>query len=300
MRKHAILFAGLVLQSLCQLAHAHAIVGMRVFPGTLTFSDPGVTDELDLNFGHAALTSIPGGAAPYASTWSLNESKTITKRLAVSLGSSYQNTVGPGGVQGFGNLNLGIDYGLWKSDSQETLITGALNESLGDTGGSGVGTTYSVFSPTLLFGRGFGDLPSDLRSLRPFAITGIVADNIPSAAFIPQSVTWGFSVQYSLPYLQSYVRDIGLKAPFNNIVPLIEFPMQTYTSGPFAGQTIGTINPGFVWIGHYGQVGLEATLPVNRASGHGLGVILGVGFYFDDIFPHSLGAPLFPTHTSTT
>ncbi|MHB8252811.1 MAG: hypothetical protein ACYDEV_03760 [Acidiferrobacter sp.] len=287
MRTRTIFLTGLVLRCLFEVAMAHAIVGMRVFPGTLTFSDPGVTDELDLTYARTP--------SPSASIFSLSDSKTITRRLGISVGSGYQDATTAGGPRGFTNLNLGIDYLLWKSASQETLLTGGLNESLGNTGSAGVGSTYSVFSPSVLFGRGFGDLPSSLRDLRPLAITGILAPNIPSTAAIPKSLSWGFSVQYSLPYLQSYVRDIGLRAPFNNIVPLVEFPMQTDTSGPSAGTTVGTINPGFIWIGRYGQVGLEATIPVNRASGHGVGVVLGVGFYFDDIYPHSLGAPLFPT-----
>ena len=293
-RRYTALAAGVVLRVLATSAHAHAIAGMRVFPGTLTFSDPGVTDEFDLGFGRAALSNTPGSPSPYVSTASAIESKTITKDLAFSIGGAYQGAGGNAVPSGFGNVAVGLSYLLWKSDSQETLITGALNESLNDTGSAGVGEPYSVFSPTLLFGRGLGDLPSNIRLLRPLALTGMVAANIPSAADVPRSVTWGLSVQYSLPYLQSYVRDIGLHAPFNNLVPLVEFPMQTYTSGPYAGQTLGTIDPGFVWIGHYGQIGLEATIPVNRASGRGLGVILGVGFYLDDIFPHSLGAPLFP------
>lgn len=299
MRMRAVLFMGLLMRCVFEVAMAHAIAGMRVFPGTLTFADPGVTDELDLTYAGAALADTPGGSSPHTSTFALSDSKTITRRLGLSVGTAYQNTAGPGSPRGIENLNLGIDYLLLKSDRQETLLTGALNESLGNTGGAGVGTTYSVFSPTLLFGRGFGDLPGSLRDLRPLAITGILAPNIPSTASVPKSLTWGISVQYSLPYLQSYVHDVGLHAPFNNIVPLVELPMQTYTSGPYAGQTIGTINPGFVWIGRYGQMGLEATIPVNRASGHGLGVVFGVGFYFDDIYPHSLGTPLFPTTPKT-
>ena len=295
MRARTILMMGLVIRCGLSVAMAHAIVGMRVFPGTLTFSDPGVTDELDLNYAGASLAGSPGAPSPYTSVFSLSYSKTITRSLGLSVGTNYQDITPPGAPSGLGNLNLGIDYLLWKNDNQETLITGALNESLGNTGSAGVGTTYSVFSPTLLFGRGFGDLPASLRDLRPLAITGIIAPNIPSVADVPKTLSWGFSVQYSLPYLQSYVRDMSLHAPFNNVVPLVEFPMQTYTSGPYAGQTLGTINPGFVWIGHYGQVGIEATLPINRASGHGVGAVLGVGFYFDDISPHSLGAPLFPT-----
>ncbi len=290
-RKSAIFF-GLALCALWVEAHAHAVVGMRVFPGTLTFADPGVTDELDIGWGRAALSATPAGPAPYVSTTSLADSKTITPNLAMTVGDTYQAPSAPGAVAGFGNLGIGVDYALWKSDREETLVTGALNESLNDTGTGQVAAPYSVFSPTLLFGRGLGDLPSRFRMLRPLAVTGMIAANIPSIAAVPKSLSWGLSVQYSLPYLQTYVRDIGLHAPFNNIVPLVEIPMQTYTSGPYAGHTLGTINPGFVWLGRYGQVGLEATLPINRASGRGLGVVLGVGFYLDDIFPRTLGAPL--------
>ncbi len=299
-RRYTAITAALVLRALVVSAQAHAIAGMRVFPGTLTFSDPGVTDEFDLDFGRAALSNIPGGPSPYVGTTSATESKTIIKGLAFSIGGTYQSAGGNSVPGGFGNAAVGLSYLFWKSDSQETLITGALNESLNDTGSAGVADPYSIFSPTLLFGRGFGDLPSSIRLLRPLALTGMAAANIPSAANVARSVSWGLSIQYSLPYLQSYVRDIGLHAPFNNLVPLVEFPMQTYTSGPYAGQTLGTIDPGFVWIGHYGQVGLEATIPVNRASGRGLGFILGFGFYLDDLFPHTLGAPLFSATPRTT
>lgn len=295
MRMHRGLLLGLMMKACASVAWAHAVAGMRVFPGTLTFSDPGVTDELDLTYAGAALSALPHAAAPYTSLFGLNYSKTLTRRLGVSLGSTYQNLSAPQPARGLQDLAVGIDYRLWKSDTQETLVTGALNESLANTGTGAANADYSVFSPTLLFGRGLGDLPSGLKYLRPLAITGILAFNIPSSGNTPQSINWGTSVQYSLPYLQSFVRDMGLHAPFSHLVPLIEFPMQTYTTGRYAGETLGTINPGFVWIGRYGQVGLEATLPVNSASGHGVGVVLGVGFYLDDIFPHSLGTPLFPS-----
>ena len=41
------------------------------------------------------------------------------------------------------------------------------------------------------------------------------------------------------------------------------------------------------------QFGLEAVIPVNRESGHGVGVIGQVHFYLDDIFPNTIGKPIF-------
>ena len=37
----------------------------------------------------------------------------------------------------------------------------------------------------------------------------------------PNSVFYGFAIEYSIPYLQSQVRDLGLGAPFNRLIPLV-------------------------------------------------------------------------------
>jgi hypothetical protein len=41
------------------------------------------------------------------------------------------------------------------------------------------------------------------------------------------------------------------------------------------------------------QIALEALVPVNAASGHRVGAMAELHFFFDDIFPSSLGKPLF-------
>jgi hypothetical protein len=41
-------------------ASAHAVVGDRVFPATLTIDDPGVGDELDTQFGHIKIPDSNG------------------------------------------------------------------------------------------------------------------------------------------------------------------------------------------------------------------------------------------------
>jgi hypothetical protein len=64
-------------------------------------------------------------------------------------------------------------------------------------------------------------------------------------------------------------------------------------TGAHGGRTTGTINPGLIWSGQYIQLAAEAIVPVNRASGHGVGFIGQLHFYIDDLFPHSLGRPIF-------
>jgi hypothetical protein len=41
------------------------------------------------------------------------------------------------------------------------------------------------------------------------------------------------------------------------------------------------------------QFALEAIVPMNSASGRGVGAVGELHFFFDDIFPDSLGKPIF-------
>ena len=51
--------------------------------------------------------------------------------------------------------------------------------------------------------------------------------------------------------------------------------------------------PGVIYEGDTYQVGLEALIPANKAAGQNVGVQLQVHFFLDDIFPNSLGKPIF-------
>jgi hypothetical protein len=98
-----------------------------------------------------------------------------------------------------------------------------------------------------------------------------------------------------MPYLKSAVIDLGLPDFFNHLIPLVEFSLQTPVSNTFTSGTVttGTINPGVIWVGKYYQVGVEAMIPVNRQSGTGVGGIVQLHLFLDDIFPNSIGRPLF-------
>ena len=87
------------------------------------------------------------------------------------------------------------------------------------------------------------------------------------------------------------MKDIGLPAPFNRMIPVVEFPMETPLN---RGGTIttGTINPGVIWSGKYFQIGVEAVIPINRQSGNNVGVLAQVHFYLDDLLPKLFGKPL--------
>jgi hypothetical protein len=72
----------------------------------------------------------------------------------------------------------------------------------------------------------------------------------------------------------------------NRLVLITEFSFQTQTSN-FDGdeRTTGTINPGLLYIADKYQLGVEAIIPINRASGDDVGVIANLHLFLEDIFP---------------
>jgi hypothetical protein len=141
--------------------------------------------------------------------------------------------------------------------------------------------------------------------LKPLAITGSVGVAMPTKSSTtavandgtetttknPNVLNVGFALEYSLLYLQSFVKDVGLSEPFNRLIPLVEVSMQKPLDG--SGPTTGTINPGVLWAGRTMQFGLEAIIPMNRATGGKTGVLFQIHFFMDDLFPKSIGKPIF-------
>ena len=109
----------------------------------------------------------------------------------------------------------------------------------------------------------------------------------------PNILQWGFALEYSIIYLEEQVKDVGLRVPFDRLIPLVEFAFETPLNRGQEGQTTGTINPGVIWSGKYFQVGAEAVIPINSRTGGNVGFIAQLHFYLDDLFPHSLGRPIF-------
>jgi hypothetical protein len=284
-------------------AFAHCFVGARFFPATLAIDDPCVADELSL----PTVDTFRTADVPPATQWDVSAelSKRITEDFGVSIGDTWSQLHQPGGfkIAGFGDLETTFQYQLMKNDEHELAMLLGLIVDWGGTGAvnSGLGTPYSVLTPTYYFGKGFGDLPESAGWLRAFAVTGQVGYQIPTesyditqSTFIPQSVTYGASLQYSMPYLKSEIQDLQLPDFINHLIPIVEAQLSTPVANNLGNSsaTTGTVNPGVIWVGSYFQVGLEALVPVNRESGTGVGVIGQLHLYLDDMFPSTLGQPL--------
>jgi hypothetical protein len=210
-------------------------------------------------------------------------------------------------VRGFDNFAANVKYQFFKSDEHETIMSVGVDWDIGNTGAKRIigDDTFHVFTPTFFAGKGFGDLPDSMMYLKPLAVTGSVGVALPSRSSTttvddtgtetttknPNVLNVGFAVQYSLLYLQSFVKDVGLSEPFNRLIPLVEVSMQRPTDR--SAPTTGTINPGVIWAGRYMQFGLEAIIPMNRATGGKNGVLFQIHFFLDDLFPKSIGRPLF-------
>jgi hypothetical protein len=267
------------------LASAHAIAGDRVFPATMAVDDPGVGDEANLVYGHQR---VPGDNGDQSiNTFDFEYDKLITPRLAVSVGGTYAMQNNPT-ARGFDNFSVGLKYLLYVNEAHEFMTSVGINAELGGTGSRAIADNFSTISPTIFAGKGMGDLPDSLAYLRPIAITGEAGPALTTGAGQPNAFNYGFTFQYSLPYLQQHVRDIGLPQPLANIIPIVEVPLSRSQ-----GQTTGTVNPGFIWINRYGQFGVEAQIPVNRASGSHVGILVQAHIFFDDVAPTTLGKPLF-------
>jgi hypothetical protein len=294
-------------------ASAHCFVGGRFFPATLGIDDPCVADELSL----PTVSWFKTGDDPPArqTDVSVEYSKRITDNFGISVGSTWTH-LRPSGMpsqSGFQNLETTFKYQFLTLPEREFVMSAALAVEWGNTGAAGVGAeSFTTYTPTLFFGKGFGDLPDRFGWMRAFGLTGQVGYAVPSssASFTvdpdsgdvdidrhPRFLNYGFSLQYSMPYLKSSVVDLGLPDFINRLVPIVEGSFQTpvgNNQGTGIGTT-GTINPGVIWVGDYFQVALEAIVPINRASGTGVGGVVQLHLYLDDLFPKSIGAPLFGT-----
>jgi len=286
------------LPLLSSVAAAHGFAGDRFFPATLLTDDPFVADEISLPTITRNPTG-PDGSQEFDLDIDLAKRLTPDLGVTISQGWHYLQPKGTGAATGLGGLETGLQYQLFVDPKHETIGLANLSVSWAHTGRvQALGADdFTTISPGFDFGKGFGDLPDSVPWLKPFAITGNLSMDFPTKTESagnpnPNNFNYGFAFEYSLPYLQQQVKDIGLGEPFNRLIPLVEVAFSTPVNR-VSSQTVGTIQPGIIWAGQYMQVGAEAIIPANRQSGHGFGGLLQFHFYLDDIFPNSIGRPLF-------
>ena len=266
-------------------ATAHGVIGERFFPATISSDDPFAADEM-------ALPTIT--VFNHETDYDFDYSKSILPGFAIGIGIGYIDATPPGGpgATGFSNLHIASALEVFHSPEHEFIFSVGFDWKIGGSGSKAVADRSSTYTPTIKFGKGFGDLPDDMDYLRPIALTGTVGYAIPGASTNSKSIEWAGALEYSLLYLQNNVRDQGFNKFVAHLTPIVEFSFSSPVDAG-GGGTTGTFNPGLIWSGQYEQVAIEAIVPINRASGDNVGFIAQLHFYMDDIFPNTLGTPLF-------
>lgn len=302
MRQH-VFIASLATASVVvsQPAAAHVFAGPRIFPVTLTFDDPGVADEATLpQFEYEPSSQ---GQHKYDFEWEYDKTITPTTALIYNQGWDILHQPGEKTHTGFENVFL---TGKWQAytnaDHEFVASLGIIREFNGGYSTVQVGgDAYGSTAPTIYFGKGLGDLPIDM--LRPLAVTGEASYIIPDRRLnstednsgSPQAWSAGFSVQYSIPYLQTQVKDYGLPVFIGRMIPLVETTWYSPASSPASGfPATLTVAPGVIYMANTYQVGLELLIPANKATGQHVGFLAQLHFFLDDMFPRSIiGRPLF-------
>jgi hypothetical protein len=303
-------------------ALSHTIVGNRVFPATLAIDDPGVNDE----FTAPLFTYAPNPDGSDEYDFGFAWQKTITADLSLSIGDTFThltNTVKPDGtigtLNGWHNIETQLKYQLYVNPEHEFIVSVAGSVEWGHTGDVGIGFAdpFSSITAKAFVGKGFGDVEAEW--LRPIAVTGEInytwsthpndflfdpiADTL-TVTHTPTVLTYGATLQYSLLYMNANVHEVP--EFFRNLIPTLEVAFATRVSNigpsvlgaiPGTHETTGTWGPAVYYLGRLGpiafELGARAAIPINNASGRHVGAMAILDFFLDDMFPDSLGKPLF-------
>ncbi len=292
-------------------AHAHGFAGDHMFISTLLIDDPNVADELSLPTFSFQPQPADGGPVSnqYGLAWEWDKRITENFGFGVSQGYTWLTQPGMKTANGWQNLSLTLKYKPYVNAEHEFMVSVGVERVFAGVGAQGPNGDAlgndpgSSTTPTLYFGKGFGDLP--VGWLRPFALTGELGYQIADIKLKgnPASPTgfnnglsngWsgGLSLQYSIRYLSSQVKDYGLPDFVNKLTPVIELAWSSPASKPSQDVTQYLLGMGVNYTATNYAFGVEALIPCNKASGSHLGVVAQFHLYFDDLFPHSLGKPI--------
>jgi hypothetical protein len=306
----SLLFFAALFLVIPETSFAHGIAGNRFFPTTFAVDDPFISDEFSVLIHHNKQAGDPSFKQ---TDINLDYSKRLVPNFGLEFHEAYIHQKFSDGTSanGWDNLGVGAKWQFLTNDPHELILSVGTDFDIGGTGAHQVSNSFTTITPALFFGKGLGDLPDSATLLKPFAVTGVLGVSFPTRSKNVLSVidpdtgdvsqdiernsktfNWAFTIHYSLMYLQQHVKDIGLGAPFNRMIFVVEFPMQTNISRDNKGLVTGTINPGIVWSGKFAELGIAAELPLNSRSGKTVGVLGLIHLFMDDLFPKSFGRPL--------
>jgi hypothetical protein len=290
-------------------AYAHGFAGPHMFVSTLIIDDPNVADEASLPTFSYMPQPNDGGPTQNLYATEFEFDKRITENFGFAIDGGYQWLTQPGmkTANGWENFAVTLKYKPYVNAQHEFMLSFGVTRNFARTGATGDnGATLdnddsSSTAPTVYFGKGFGDLP--IGWARAFALTGELSYQIADRKLKVaddggfNNGTWnqwggGVSLQYSIRYLSSQVKDYGLPEFVNRLTPLVEIAWSSPASQPNQGATQYLIAPGINYTAQDYAVTVEALIPGNKAAGSHIGAIAQFHLYFDDLAPNTLGKPL--------
>jgi hypothetical protein len=296
-------------------AYAHGVAGAHLFIGTLLIDDPNVADEASLPTFMWLPQPSDTSPAPVGYSANIEIDKRLTENFGIGIATGYAwlRTPGQKTANGWQNLSVTAKYKPYFNAQHEFMLSVGVTRYFAHTGATGAnGDTLGnadngSTTPKIYFGKGFGDLP--IGPFRALALTGTIGLQVPDKrlkiigmdpdsgdlAFnngLDNQWQGGLSLQYSIRYLETQVKDRGLPEFVKRLTPLVEVFWSSPAGKPNNGSTQYLFGIGVNYTATDYAVTVEALIPGNRQTGSHAGFVAQFHLYFDDMFPHSLGKPV--------
>jgi hypothetical protein len=167
-----------------QPVFAHGFAGPHMFISTLLIDDPNVADEASVPTFMWLPQPSDTNPAPELYNLDFEFDKRITENFGFSVNGGYQWLQTPGAktANGWQNVEVGLKYKPFVSAEHEFMVSVGVFREFARTGANGTNggvlgnDDSSSTTPTIFWGKGFGDLP--IGFLRPLALTGTLGYSI--------------------------------------------------------------------------------------------------------------------------
>ena len=253
-------------------------------------------------------STYPPVNGPQTYEWNFFYGKRITADLEVSIDSTFLHQINPR-LNGWEGVETEVKNQVMVNTEHEFVVSIGVSQVWGASGTNNIAPQFTTITPKAFIGKGFGDMEAEW--LRPFAITGEVDYDVPTVPQVftngvltqqnPTTLDFGGTIQYSLQYMNAYVHELNPEI-LRHLVFDVEAIFTTPVSNigpsslgvvPGTHETTGVVGPGLYYIAHDYQLGIYGAFPINQGSGKHPGVFAILDFYLDDLFPNTLGKPIF-------
>ena len=278
---------------LSSAAQAYTAAGDRLFPATILLPQIGPTDEFYITGSTLPQQTSSGAPGGRSTNLTAVFDKTITDRFSATLteGYAWQRLGAGSSPSGWQNFAFALQYLAILDQPREFLLSAGIEREFGGTGAMKIGAnSQGATIPALFFGKGLGDF--DLGYLRPLAFAGTVGYLISDGAPRPNLVQTGFVIEYSIPYLLSKVAAVEMPDFLRATTPMVEMQFSKPVGRSFGQASTALIGAGFNYSGEGWDLGVEALIPQNHATGRGAGFTIQLHFSLDFLAPTTIGKPL--------